>query len=184
MPPRARTKPATADPPPDDEPLPTDDPDAPGGDTGADVPDELVFTTPEDDTEPEDNPWVPFQLDGRVYRARRPKTTVLVSLLAATSDEASLQDQAQAVLTWIRHCLDQPSRAALSHRLYDYDDKLQFEHLADVMWTMLERWDEETRAATGTRDERRAADKALKARKAAAAKTTAGRARVATGRRR
>src|ERR1051325_1900736 len=146
--------------PVDDEPR---DDDAPVALDDVEVAEALVFTTtPDEDAADVEVKATVFELDGQRYRAFRPKQTVMVILLAATSRGAALAEQCQAVLTWLDHCLDPVAQMQLQNRLYDRNDNLQFEDLVDVMLGLMDRWDAEATAAL-SREERRSREKALAA---------------------
>lgn len=181
---RSRTKVITPDGEPDEHTGPDTDEDltdeAPDEDEDDEddaelvVPEELTFESDAEAREDRaEDPGTPFMFDGKTYLAYRPKDAVMVTLMAAGSSGATVGDQVQAVLRWLDHCLEPTAQMALSNRIYDREDKLEWDDLAEVMLKLLAYW--EAHPIGGNRSERRA--KAAAASKAAAAKETALRTR-------
>jgi hypothetical protein len=149
----------------------------------AEVPDTLVFTSDTDAKEKRDtDPGTVFEFDGRRFRAFKPKDTVMVTLIAASSSTATVADQVDAVLKWLDHCLEPAAKMHLQNRLYDRDDKIEWDDLASVMLALLEYWDDSGRM------ERRRRKQAMRERtdaaNARAGRGAEGRAAVAGGRKR
>ncbi len=123
----------------------------------AEVPDSLVFTSDFEAKEARDtDEGTVFEFDGRRFRAFKPKDTVMVTLIAATSSTSTVADQVDAVLKWLDHCLEPVAKMHLQNRLYDRDDPIEWDDLAGVMLALLDHWDGSGRA------ERRGRKKALR----------------------
>lgn len=122
----------------------------------AEIPEALVFHS---DAEAQEaravDPGTPFEFDGKRYRAYRPKDAVMVTLLAASSNNATMADQVQAVMLWLSHCLEPVATMALQNRIYDRTDHLEWDDLAGIMVQLLKHWE----AADANRATRRAGEK-------------------------
>lgn len=146
----------------------------------ADIPESLVFHS---DTEAQEkretDPGTVFEFDGRRFRAFKPKDTVLVTMVGAASANATVADQVDAVTRFLNHCLEPVAKMHLQNRLYDRDDRLEWQDLAEIMIALLDHWD------ARPREERRAkqAELARGRRDTDAQASMAGRERI-RGRRR
>lgn len=105
------------------------------------IPAELRFVSDAEAREDrEADPGTVFEFDGRRYRAFKPKDAVMVTLIAANSDRASDTDRVNAVIRWLDHCLEDSAKHELSSRIYDREDKLEWEDLAAIMTSLLQYW--------------------------------------------
>lgn len=150
-----------------------DDPDYDDFDADeVEVPEALTFTSDFDAQEKRENdPGTVFEFDGRRFRAFKPKDTVMVTLIAASSSTSTVADQVDAVLKWLDHCLEPAAKMHLQNRLYDRDDPIEWDDLANVMLALLDHWDVEE---DGRRSGNRRARRELK-KKNAASSAAAGR---------
>lgn len=107
------------------------------------VPQDLVFTTPDapertDEQRKADE--LHFEIDGVRYLAIKPSKSVFVRLSLAAARNRSDIDQAAAVIDFLDEAIDPISNAAITARLTDREDRLEYNDLLDLIETMIQHW--------------------------------------------
>ena len=120
-------------------------------DQGQPIPDELTFTTPEPDEDEPEPESAAFRLDGKVYYAYKPSDGQWTMLLSSLDPHATVGQRANAVLSFIQACVDEPTWMLLHHRLTDRADKFDVNVLADVVTALINRWGKDKAGNRATR---------------------------------
>lgn len=108
------------------------------------VPDDLVFTTADEDgsTEREVDPAdvVEFKIDGQLMLAIRPKRTIFRIVIGKITNATNILEQDRAVLEFLGGCLDDESNMYINHRLHDPADSFEIDTLAQVTLALIAKW--------------------------------------------
>ena len=83
---------------------------------------------------------LPFNLDGVMCKAYKPKDGQLAVLMATTGRHSSQNEQVAGIINFFCAVLDDDSQSYVISRLLDRKDKFGIDNVQDIMEWMIEEW--------------------------------------------